>query len=101
MLPSLTSLDTTQANRLLVSRLAQTLRPPERIGLTEWSRKYRRLSAKASAMPGRYNPDKTPWIKFMHQALDDPRVKKLVAMKSAQIAWTDGVLLNYIGKRSM
>jgi phage terminase large subunit GpA-like protein len=99
MLPSLTSLDTTQANRLLVSRLAQTLRPPERIGLTEWSRKYRRLSAKASAMPGRYDPDKTPWIKFMHQALDDPRVKKLVAMKSAQIAWTDGVLLNYIGKK--
>jgi len=82
-----------------VSRLALGLRPPERIGLTEWSRKYRRLSAKASAMPGRYDPDKTPWIKFFHEALDDPSIKKLVAMKSAQIAWTDGVLLNYIGKK--
>lgn len=82
-----------------MSRLAGSLRPPERIGLTDWSRQHRRLSAKASAMPGRYNPDLTPWIKFMHEALDDPSVKKLVAMKSAQIAWTDGVLLNYIGKK--
>ena len=35
----------------------------------------------------------------MHEALDDPTVMKVVAMKSAQIAWTDGVLNNYIGKR--
>lgn len=35
----------------------------------------------------------------MHEALDDPAVRKIVAMKSAQIAWTDGVLLNYIGKK--
>ena len=35
----------------------------------------------------------------MHEALDDPAVTKIVAMKSAQVAWTDGVLLNYIGKR--
>ena len=35
----------------------------------------------------------------MHQALDDPRVWKVVGLKSAQVAWTDGVLLNYIGRR--
>lgn len=35
----------------------------------------------------------------IHQALDDPAVFKVVAKKSAQIAWTDGVLNNYIGKR--
>jgi phage terminase large subunit GpA-like protein len=35
----------------------------------------------------------------MHEALDDPTVFKVVAMKSAQIAWTDGVLNNYIGRR--
>lgn len=34
----------------------------------------------------------------MHEAIDDPTVRKVVAMKSAQVAWTDGVLLNYIGK---
>lgn len=35
----------------------------------------------------------------MHQALDDPRVWMVVGSKSAQIAWTDGVILNYVGMR--
>jgi phage terminase large subunit GpA-like protein len=57
------------------------------------------MSAKASARPGRYNPDLTPWVPGIHDALDDPTVTKVVAQKSAQVAWTDGVLLNYIGRR--
>lgn len=69
------------------------------MALTDWARKHRRLSAKASALPGAYNPDLTPWVKFIHEALDDPLVRKVVARKSAQVAWTDGVLLNYIGKK--
>lgn len=35
----------------------------------------------------------------IHEALDDPSITKVVCMKSAQVAWTDGVLLNYIGRR--
>jgi len=35
----------------------------------------------------------------MHAALDDPTIQKVVGEKSAQIAWTDGVMMNYIGKR--
>lgn len=80
-------------------RLSASLKPPERLTTTEWARSYRRLSAKASAKPGRYNPDITPWVPGIHEALDDPDVTEVVGMKSAQIAWTDGVLLNYIGKR--
>lgn len=38
-------------------------------------------------------------MRYIHEALDDPRVEKVVCMKSAQIAWTDGVLLNYLGRR--
>lgn len=68
------------------------------MSLTEWSRKYRGLSSKASAKPGRYNPDLTPWVFGIHDALDNPKVKKVVAMKSAQAAWTDGILNNDIGK---
>lgn len=66
---------------------------------TDWARQRRRLSAKATARPGTYNPDLTPWVRHMHAALDDPKVHKVVCMKSAQVAWTDGVLLNYIGRR--
>ncbi|OMY92055.1 terminase [Burkholderia pseudomallei] len=92
-------LDTTQTVRAVIRRIVQLLRPPERIGTTEWARKHRRMSAKATASPGRYNPNITPWVFGMHAALDDPNVQKVVCMKSAQVAWTDGVLLNYIGRR--
>ncbi len=57
------------------------------------------LSPKATAKPGRYNPDLTPWVRGMHAALDDPAISEVVCQKSAQVAWTDGVLLNYIGRR--
>jgi len=85
--------------RVLLRRLAAVLTPPEQLTTTEWARRHRGISAKASARPGRYNPDITPWVKYIHEALDDPAVTKVVAMKSAQIAWTDGVLNNYIGRR--
>jgi phage terminase large subunit GpA-like protein len=35
----------------------------------------------------------------IHQALDDPAAFEVVCQKSAQVAWTDGVLLNYLGRR--
>lgn len=92
-------LDTAQTVKDVIRRLAALLRPPEKIGTTEWATNYRRMSAKAAAKPGRYNPNVTPWVIGMHAALDDPKVQKVVCMKSAQVAWTDGVLLNYIGKR--
>ncbi|NIE84664.1 phage terminase large subunit family protein [Burkholderia sp. Cy-647] len=92
-------LNTSQTVRQVIRRLALLLRPPERIGTTEWARKHRRMSAKATATPGRYNPSITPWVFGMHDALDDPTVQKVVCMKSAQVAWTDGVLLNYVGRR--
>ena len=57
------------------------------------------MSPVSTALPGPYNPDFTPWVAGMHEALDDPKVVKVVARKSAQVAWTDGVLLNYIAKR--
>jgi phage terminase large subunit GpA-like protein len=77
----------------------QSIEPTPQVPLTQWARENRRLSAKASALPGRYNPDLTPWISGMHEALDDPAVFKVVSMKSAQVAWTDGVVLNWIGKK--
>ena len=66
---------------------------------TEWASAHRYLSPKSTALPGRWDPRLTPWVPGIHEALDDPSVTKVVAMKSAQVAWTDGVLLNYLGKR--
>lgn len=73
--------------------------PPVKMGTTQWAENYRGMSAKSTAMPGRYSAAITPWVHGIHEALDDPRVTRVVAQKSAQVAWTDGVLLNYIGRR--
>lgn len=69
------------------------------MGTTEWASSYRRLSSKSSALPGRYNIELTPYLVDIHAALDDPQIERIVCMKSAQIAWTDGVMNNYIGRR--
>lgn len=66
---------------------------------TAWAEQRRILSAKATARPGRYKVSLTPWVVGMHRALDDPAIMKIVCMKSAQVAWTDGVVLNYLGRR--
>jgi len=42
---------------------------------------------------------RTPWVRGMQAALDDPRVHKVVDMKASQTAWTEGVLINYLLKR--
>lgn len=80
-------------------RLAELMLPPVKMGTTQWAENYRGMSAKSTAMPGRYSAAITPWVHGIHEALDDPRVTRVVAQKSAQVAWTDGVLLNYIGRR--
>ena len=75
------------------------MKPPVKMGTTAWAEAFRGMSAKSTALPGRYNASLTPWVKGIHEALDDPKITRVVAQKSAQVAWTDGVLLNYIGKR--
>lgn len=75
------------------------LLPPRKMGTTQWAETFRGMSAKSTALPGRYNASITPWVRGIHEALDDPTVRRVVAQKSAQVAWTDGVLLNYLGRR--
>lgn len=66
---------------------------------TEWADKYRYLAAESSALPGKYDSKLTPWVRGMHHALDDATVYKVVCMKSSQVAWTDGVINNWIGRK--
>jgi phage terminase large subunit GpA-like protein len=79
-------------------RVRRLWSPPPKITTTEWARRYRYLAPESSALPGKYNVDLTPWIPGMHEALDDPTIYKVVCMKSAQIAWTDGVINNWLGR---
>jgi len=80
------------------SRIAAAWAPPPKLTTTEWSNAYRYLAAESSALPGKYRAELTPWIAGIHGALDDKNAWKVVCMKSAQVAWTDGVINNWIGR---
>jgi phage terminase large subunit GpA-like protein len=99
VLLSNTLLDTTQAVRALISRLTLQIKPPRKLTTTAWATAFRFLSAKAAAKQGKWKGSLTPWVAGIHEALDDPAIPKVVCKKSAQVAWTDGVILNYIGRR--
>lgn len=82
----------------MMSRVMKGWLPPPKLTTTEWSNKYRYLAAESSALPGKYSSRLTPWVEGMHDALDAPDVYKVVCMKSAQVAWTDGVINNWLGR---
>lgn len=82
----------------MMTRVMRRWLPPPKQTTTEWADRYRYLAAESSALPGKYSSKLTPWVKGMHEALDDDAIYKVVCMKSAQIAWTDGVINNWIGR---
>jgi phage terminase large subunit GpA-like protein len=65
----------------------------------DWADEYRYLAQESSAHPGKYSTHLTPWVPYILDALDDPKIKKIVCKKSAQVAWTEGVWNNYLGRR--
>lgn len=87
-----------QAVAALMQRIFRAFAPIPKISTTEWANRYRYLSAESSALSGKYSTDLTPWIPGIHAALDDPACWKIVCMKPAQIAWTDGVINNWLGR---
>lgn len=71
------------------------------MSIKEWARRYRYLSAIEAGRPGKYVLEVTPYLAWENgplDALDDPAVHEIVCQKSAQVAWTSGVLGNALGK---
>lgn len=83
----------------MIRQALEKFEPPRKISSTEWANEFRYLAQESSPMPGKYSTDLTPWVPGMLDALDDPATKEVVCMKSAQVAWTDGVWNNYLGRR--
>jgi len=66
------------------------LRPEQPLTVSEWSDKYRRLSSKASAEPGLWRTDRTPYLREPMDCLSsDHPVQRVVMMFSAQSGKTE------------
>lgn len=70
--------------------------PPPRLTVSEWADRERRLSAEASAEPGRWDTGRAEYQRGIMDAICDPAVEEVVAMTSAQVGKTE-VLNNVIG----
>lgn len=91
---------TTTAKRTLRTAVARWALPP-RMNALEWARKFRFLSSIEADRAGKYDPEVTPYLCWPGnplEALDDPTVIEVCCQKSAQVAWTSGVLGNVLGK---
>lgn len=65
------------------------LRPQERLTVSQWADRYRRLSPEASAEPGPWNTDRVPYLREVMDTLSDPLVEQVVLMKSARVGGTE------------
>jgi phage terminase large subunit GpA-like protein len=73
------------------------LLPDRALTVSEWADRHRMLSPRASAEPGRYRTDRTPYMRAIADALSPTHpARRIVVMKSAQVGFTE-VGNNWIG----
>lgn len=67
------------------------LKPDPTLTVSEWADRHRILSPRASAEPGRYRTDRTPYMRAIMDALSPAHpARRVVVMKSAQVGFTEG-----------
>jgi len=69
----------------------KVLRPPEKMTVSEWSDRYRVLDSKTSAEPGQWNTDRTPYLRGIMDAFNDPLVEEIIFVKPTQVGGTESL----------
>ena len=82
-------------NRAIRDSVA-AMAPPDDLTVTEWAEKYRRLSREASAEPGPWRTERTPYLREPMDAFTDPRVRRIVMVAASQVGKSE-LLNNIIG----
>ena len=75
---------------------AQTLKPPEKMTVSEWSDKKRVLDEKTSAQPGGWRTSATPYLRGVMDSFNDPEIEEIIFVKPTQVGGTES-LMNMIG----
>lgn len=87
--------DLKKVNKLFVEILS-VLKPPPKLTIDTWADKYRMLSTKTSAEPGRWNTNRVPFQREVMKAISDKKTEKVVMMYGAQLSKTE-ILMNTFG----
>ena len=87
----------TEIDRLNAAIVKSVLlaKPPERITVSEWADKYRRLP-RSNAESGAWRTSRTPYLKEPMDAFTDPKVRRIVMVAASQVGKSE-FELNCIG----
>ncbi len=70
-------------------------RPPPALTVSQWSERYRFLSRKDSARPGRWRSE--PHQRAIMDAFNDPAVREAIVKAASQVVGKSQMLNNVIG----
>jgi len=74
-----------------IARPFASLKPPEKLTVSEWADKYRRLSSESSAEPGPWRTKKTPYLRAVMDAFTDPKVRHIVMVAASQVGKSEAL----------
>ena len=83
--------------KLIENIVKEVLAPAEDLTVAEWADKYRILSRESAAEAGKWDTNRTPYMKEILMCITDIETKKITMMCSAQIGKTE-MLLNVLGR---
>lgn len=69
----------------LFRKIIKAVAPPERVTVSEWADKKRKLSSESSAEPGQWNTNRAPYQREIMDAVNDPETEKIAVMSSSQV----------------
>lgn len=68
-----------------IAKALAGMKPPESMTVTAWAEKKRRLSSEASAEPGPWRTNRTPYLREPMDAFTDPKVRRIVMVAASQV----------------
>jgi len=81
----------------LLKRASKGFAPPLNLKVAEWANKYREMASESSAETGRWNTDRTPYLKRIMNCISENHISEITLMFSAQTGKTEAIL-NAIGR---
>ena len=74
-----------------IARPFASLKAPEKLTVSEWADKYRRLSSESSAEPGPWRTKKTPYLKDVMDSFTDTKVRHIVMVAASQVGKSEAL----------
>lgn len=81
-----------------IAKAVAGFKPPERLTVSEWADKKRKLSPESSAETGSWRTSRTPYLEEPMNAFNDPKVRHIVIVSSSQVGKSETInnIIGYI-----